>query len=102
MRTTIKMLAAAALALTSTIGMAAGSPAGSERSFTHDGNTYIYTTSATRDGRTVISGRRLPSGEAFRLVVDGKRVSGTSGGAPVSFRTASARGAARGVEVAAN
>ena len=92
------MLAATAVALTSTIGMAGAA----EQRFTHDGNTFVCTTHPTRDGRTVISGRRLPSGEAFRLVVDGKRVSGMSGGAPVSFRTESAKGAAAGVEAAAN
>ena len=85
MRTTIKMLAAAAMALTSTIGIAGEG----EQRFTHDGNTYVYTT-AILDGRTGISGRRMPSGEPFRLVVDVKRVSGMSGGHPVSFRAPSA------------
>ncbi len=96
MRTTLKLFAAAAAALTSTIGIAQEV----ERRFTHEGSTYVYS-SAVQNGRTVITGRRLPSGETFRLVVDGRRVSGVSGGTPVSFRTASAKGAARGLEIAA-
>ncbi|HEX8484118.1 hypothetical protein [Sphingomonas sp.] len=98
MRTTIKMLAAAALALTSTIGMAQEG----EHRFVHNGSTYVYTAAPTQNGRTVISGRRLPTGETFRLVVRDGRVSGTSGGVPVAFRTAAARGAAAGVEIASN
>lgn len=73
-----------------------------ERQFTHQGITYVYTT-AVEGGRTVITGRQLPSGDAFRLVVDGQRVTGVAGGQPVAFRTSSARGAAAGgVESAAN
>ncbi|WP_374943316.1 hypothetical protein [Sphingomonas sp.] len=98
MRTTLKMLAAAALALTSTIGMAQDA----EHRFVHDGSTYVYTVAPKQNGRTVLTGRRLPAGEAFRLVVDGHRVSGVSGGMPVSFRTSAAKGAAAELEVAAN
>lgn len=54
--------------------------------FTRDGETYVYTEKRTEDGRRVISGRRLPSGSAFRLVVSGDRVDGISGGQPVAFR----------------
>ncbi|HEU0066212.1 MAG TPA: hypothetical protein VFQ57_03120 [Sphingomonas sp.] len=97
MRTTIKIIAAAAVALTSTIGMAEKP----QQRFTHDGSTYIYTAAPTNNGRTVINGRRLPGGEAFRLIVRGDRVSGVAGGMPVSFRTAAAKGAAAGVELAA-
>ncbi len=92
---TIITLAVAALAAT-----AAAADDGVER-FTHQGTTYIYST--THDhGRTVISGHQLPSNEPFRLVVDGAWVTGTSGGQPVSFRTASAKGAAAEVLIAAN
>lgn len=94
---TITILVAAGLALTSTVAFAREG----EQRFTHQGSTYIYTTS-TDHGRTVISGRRLPAGDTFRLVVDGDRVTGEAGGMPVAFRTASAKGAAGGVQVAAN
>lgn len=87
----------AGLALTSTAALAQPG----ERRFTHDGRTYVYTT-AVEKGRKVITGRELPSGETFRLVVAGDRVSGVSGGQTVSFTTAAARGAAGGVTVASN
>lgn len=95
MRKTFAILAAAAAALTTTAGMAREG----ERSFRHEGQTYVYTTSFV-DGREIISGHRYPAGAPFRLVVRGNRVTGTAGGVPVSFRTAEARGAARGVELA--
>lgn len=95
---TLKLIAAAAVALTSTIGMAQ-SP---EQRFVHAGSTYVYTTAPSGERGTVIAGQRLPGGEAFRLIVRGDRVTGTSGGVPVAFRTTSAKGAAASVEVAAN
>jgi len=95
MRKTFAILAAVAASLTSTIGMAREG----EKTFRHEGQTYVYTTSFV-DGREVISGRRYPAGAPFRLVVRDGRVTGTAGGVPVSFRTAYARGAARGVELA--
>ncbi|WP_235525827.1 hypothetical protein [Sphingomonas sp. Leaf34] len=92
MRTTFKIIAAAAAALTSTIGMAADE----KQSFVHEGSTYVYTT--TQDaGRQVIDGRRYPSGQKFHLIVRGNRVSGVSGGVPVTFKTAEATGAAGGI-----
>ena len=94
---TITLLAGAGLALSSTTAPAREG----EHRFVHDGSTYVYTASPDH-GRTVISGRRLPGGDDFRLVVDGKRVTGTSAGQPVSFRTASAKGAAGGIQTAAN
>ena len=96
MRTFIT-LATAAFALTSTSALARD---GQQR-FTHQGSTYLFTT-AEQNGRTVISGQQLPSGETFRLVVDGGHVSGVSGGQPVAFRTATALGAAGSVQIAAN
>lgn len=92
MRNTFKIIAAAAAALTSTIGMAADD----KQSFVHEGSTYVYTT--TQDGgRQVIDGRSYPSGQKFHLIVHGDRVSGVSGGVPVAFKTAEATGAAGGI-----
>jgi hypothetical protein len=92
MRNTFKIIAAAAAALTSTIGMAADD----KQSFVHEGSTYVYTT--TQDGgRQVIDGRSYPSGQKFHLIVRGDRVSGVSGGVPVAFKTAEATGAAGGI-----
>lgn len=92
MRNSFKIIAAAAAALTSTIGMAADA----KQSFVHEGSTYVYT--STQDGgRQVIDGRRYPSGQKFHLIVRGDRVSGVSAGVPVAFKTAEATGAAGGV-----
>jgi hypothetical protein len=96
MRKTILILTAAAAALTSSIGMAAEG----KQSFVHDGSTYVYT-SSLQNGRQVIDGRRFPSGQAFHLVVKGERVSGVSGGVPVSFKTHEASGAAGGIAATA-
>lgn len=60
---------------------------GPEHRFTHKGVTYRYTVTDAANGRKVIAGRSLSDGSAFRLVVDGDRVEGVSGGQPVSFRT---------------
>lgn len=97
MRKTLILLATAAAALTSTIGMAQDAP----KQFVYDGKTYVYTTEL-KDGRTVIDGRRMPGGDPFHLVVRKNRVSGTSGGVPVSFPVAHAKGAAGGVATIAN
>ena len=92
MRNTFKIIAAAAAALTSTIGMAADG----KQSFVHEGSTYVYT--STQDhGRQVIDGRRYPSGQKFHLFVRGDRVSGVSAGVPVAFKTNEANGAAGGI-----
>ncbi|HEX8555010.1 MAG TPA: hypothetical protein VF695_09905 [Sphingomonas sp.] len=96
---TIHVIAAAALAsLTATIGVAREP----EQRFTHDGATYTYTTTSLSGDRQVIEGRRLDDGRRFRLVVRGDRVSGITGGTPVSFKLADARGAASTVDLAAN
>ncbi len=97
MRKTLTLLATAAAALTSTIGMAETAP----KQFVHEGKTYVYTT-ALKDGRTVIDGHRLPDRAPFHLVVRNNRVSGMSGGVPVSFPVAQAKGAASGVATIAN
>lgn len=95
MRKTFAILATVAATLTSTIGMAREG----ERTFQHEGQTYVYT-STVSDGRQVISGRRYPAGAPFRLVVRGNRVTGTAGGVPVSFKTADAKGAVKGTQLA--
>lgn len=95
MRKTVTIAAALVAALTSTIGMAAEN----KQRFSHNGATYVYT-SKHAGNRQVIDGRRFPSGSAFHLVVRGNRVSGVSGGVPVDFALAEARGATGAVEVA--
>ncbi|MCP3734843.1 hypothetical protein M9979_08160 [Sphingomonas sp. RP10(2022)] len=97
MRKTFAILATIAATLTSTIGMAREG----ERSFRHDGQTYVYTSTVV-DGAKVISGRRYPAGAPFRLTVRGNHVTGTAGGVPVSFRTADAKGAAEPIQLASN
>ena len=91
-------IAAVAAALTSTIGMAAEG----EQRFVHEGSTYAYTVTPADNGSQVIEGRRLPNGRSFRLVVNDGRVSGVSGGVPVTFKVADARGAAKGFAPAGN
>ena len=57
-----------------------------EKTFQHENQTYVYKTSEGREGATVITGRRI-GGDRFRLVIDGEKVRGNVGGAPVAFRT---------------
>ena len=61
MRKTVYILAAAAAALTSTIGIAKEA----KQSFEYEGSTYVYT-SSVENGRQVINGRRFPSGQFIR------------------------------------
>ena len=96
MRKTVLIPAAAAAALTSSIGIAAEG----KQSFVYEGDTYVYA-STVQDGRQVIDGRRFPSGQAFHLIIKGERVSGVSGGVPVSFKTREATGAAGGIAATA-
>ena len=65
-----------------------------KRSFTRDGETFVYT-SAVKGDKTVLTGRAYPSGRDFALTVRGNRVRGFSGGVPVSFvaNTATVSGA---------
>lgn len=79
----ITILAAAAAALVSTVGIA---QAPVEQRFTRDGRTYVYTSSARDDGRTLLVGREINTNARFRLLVNGDRVSGYSNGVPVRFR----------------
>ena len=55
-----------------------------QKTFTRDGETYVYT-SVAKANRVVISGTSYPDGGNFELVVRGDNVSGISGGMPVSF-----------------
>ncbi len=55
-----------------------------QKTFTRDGETYVYT-SVAKTNRVVITGTSYPDGGAFELVVRGDSVTGVSGGVPVSF-----------------
>ncbi len=72
--------AAAALAVLAPVAVQAQD----RTTFEHGRNTYVYQTE-TRDGATIITGRRM-GGERFRLVHKGQRVTGNVGGTPVSFQ----------------
>lgn len=76
-------LAAAALAVAFSAPAFAKDVAG-QQTFKRDGQTYVYT-KVTKEDRVVLSGRRYPAGSAFELIVRGDRVTGYSGGVPVSF-----------------
>lgn len=89
MRKIATIVAAAATALISTVGIAA-EPA--QQTFTRDGRTYVYTTTTRADGKTLIEGHQAGSRAKFRLIVAGDRVTGVSNGFPVSFRTAGSAG----------
>lgn len=69
----------------------------SERSFTRDGVTYVYTREQRGDV-TVLSGKALPAGSTYTLTVRGRKVTGQVGGTPVSFSIA--KPLTRGVETA--
>jgi hypothetical protein len=75
-------LATALIASLATPALAEGKPV--EKSFSRDGQTYVYTTTAKAD-RVVISGHRFPEGSEFELVARGSKVTGVAGGEPVSF-----------------
>lgn len=63
--------------------------AGPVTTFERDGEKFVYTTEMRGD-RAIITGRRYPSGSAFRLVVRGDSVRGFSGGFPVRMTIADA------------
>lgn len=68
---------------------AVAAAATSERSFTRDGHTYVYSLTPNEDGTTLIQGHEVGSSAGrFRLTVKGTRVSGQANGRDVSFRTA--------------
>lgn len=82
-----KFLIAAAAA---TIAFAAPATA-KERTFTHEGVTYSYTSTPSDKG-VVLEGKASTGGK-FRLVVKGDWVSGYADGARVSFRAPKRNGA---------
>ena len=76
-----KLLIAAAAA-----AIAFAAPAfATERQFTHEGVTYVYT--STQTGKGLVLEGKASQGGKFRLVVKGDWVAGYVGGTPVSFRT---------------
>ncbi len=79
----IKTLLAAALIASLAAPVLAQDKA-DEKSFTRDGQTYVYTKTVKPD-RIVLRGRRYPSGDGFELVVRGDHITGVSGGTPVSY-----------------
>ncbi|MEN2785697.1 hypothetical protein ACFOKI_11200 [Sphingomonas qilianensis] len=83
-----KFLTAALLAAIAIPAVASAEEA-PQRSFTRDGQTFVYT-SVVKDDKTVLSGHAYPSGRDFTLSVRGKRVRGYAGGVPVSFVAESA------------
>jgi len=84
MRMSYILITAAAL-LTAVPALAESTPV---QSFERDGMTYIYKV-ATSGARTIVSGRSS-DGKRFALTIVNGKVSGTSGGMPVSFRVAEA------------
>ena len=85
-----KFLTAAAL-LVAIAPVAAYAEEAPTRSFTRDGQTYVYT-STEKGNATVLSGRAYPSGRSFELTVRGDKVRGYASGVPVSFTTKDAAG----------
>ena len=55
-----------------------------KRSFTRDGQTYVYTVEQKKRS-VVLDGWHYPSGRTFQLVVRGDHVRGVSAGVPVDF-----------------
>jgi len=91
----------AAVALVATLSTPAfAKDANEPRTFTRDGQTFVYTVS-TKANRVIISGHRFPSGSAFDFVVRGDQVSGVSNGEPVSFTVKDAQAKLSPVALAA-
>lgn len=82
----IAVMALAATVIPSSLLANTGEPSGETYRFTQRGVTYTYTIKPAAKGRQLIEGH-TQDGAAFRLVVDGNRVQGVSGGQEVSFRT---------------
>ncbi|MBA4781108.1 MAG: hypothetical protein MK060_05275 [Blastomonas sp.] len=53
--------------------------------FEHDGSRYVYTVKMVGDTK-IIDGTETRSGKRFNLRVSDKRITGTVGDSPVSFR----------------
>ncbi|WP_188065586.1 hypothetical protein [Sphingobium sp. KCTC 72723] len=88
-----KFVAASALSAIIAIAAPAQAEEAGKQRFTHEGYTYVYEVKDSKTGK-VISGRRFPDAVAFNLSVKNGKVSGVSGGQPVSFNVDEARGAA--------
>lgn len=73
---------------TALLGLAAVSApalaAPGDRTFEHDGNTYVYHVE-NKGELKLIAGKTYPSGESFSFVVRGDRVNGQIGARNVSF-----------------
>ncbi len=93
MRMLSKFVAASALSAIIAIAAPAQAEEAGKQRFTHEGYTYVYEVKDSKTGK-VISGRRFPDAVAFNLSVKNGKVSGVSGGQPVSFNVDEARGAA--------
>ena len=93
MRMLSKFVAATALSAIVAIAAPAQAEEAGKQRFTHEGYTYVYEVKDSKTGK-VISGRRFPDAVAFNLSVKNGKVSGVSGGQPVSFKVDEARGAA--------
>ena len=93
MRMLSKFVAASALSAINAIAAPAQAEEAGKQRFTHEGYTYVYEVKDSKTGK-VISGRRFPDAVAFNLSVKNGKVSGVSGGQPVSFKVDEARGAA--------
>lgn len=90
MRMLSKFIAAGTLAaIAATAAQAEDAP---KQRFSHEGYTYVYQVTDTKDGQR-ISGRRYPDAVAFNLNVRNGKVSGVSGGQSVGFKVEEARGA---------
>ena len=90
--------ATALLAVTAAPAFAKDSAA---RTFTRDGETYTYTT-VNKGSYVLISGTRQSNGSTFELSVHGSRVTGVTGGVPVSFVVPDAQTKLTTTELAAN
>jgi len=83
------------LSFVATVVLSMASPALADtgkQSFEHEGTRYVYTVIEKGDARK-ISGYRYPDAVPFTLTVRAGTVSGFSGGNPVHFSVASAKGA---------
>lgn len=90
------------IAIIAAVGVSAPALAekSAEKSFEHEGTTYVYHTEAKSGGK-VIRGRAYPGGESFRLVVANGMVRGFSSGSPVAFKLAEVKPVVRDAAVAA-
>lgn len=69
--------------------------------FQHAGVAYEYVVTDQPDGSRLITGRNIDDNRAFKLLVRGRRVTGTVGDSSVAF-SASRIGAKAGTRLASN